>query len=111
MSTASIRTGFLLLVVGLAGGLGLGLWQIRDTASQLQAQASADRERMQTALDKLDSRLSALDAVVVAGATDNAQQRNDMRARIQDLSLIVDDLRLVAQPMIAEIPEMPSAPQ
>jgi len=34
-----------------------------------------------------------------------------MRARIQDLSFIVDDLRLVAQPMIAEIPEMPSAPQ
>ena len=111
MSSTSIRTGFLLLVLGVAGGFGLGLWQIRETASQLEAQTSADRARMQAALDQLDQRLSALDAVVVAGAADNAKQRNEMRARIQDLSLIVDDLRLVAQPMIAEIPEMPSAPQ
>lgn len=111
MSAAALRTAIVMLAIGLAGGLGLGLWQVRETASQFESRVEADRTRLQAGLDRLEARLTALTAELERDSAQGVSERNDLRARLQDLTLAIDDLRLVAQPLIAEIPELPVAPQ
>lgn len=111
MSAAALRTAIVMLAIGLAGGLGLGLWQVRQTANQFESRVEADRVRLQAGLDRLEERLTALAVELERDSAQGASERNDLRARVRDLTLTVDDLRLVAQPLIAEIPELPVAPQ
>lgn len=111
MSAALLRTAMLMFVAGLAGGVGMGVWQVRKTTSDLEARIDADRVRLQEGLDRLETRLAAVTKALERDTAQGVSERNDLRARIQDLTLSVDDLRLVAQPLITEIPELPSAPQ
>ncbi len=100
-----------MLALGCAGGLGLGMWQMRSTAEQLELRSRQHYDRLSSSLEQVEHALEQLqqrlDVEVVAAGS----ERNDIRAQVQDLTLAVADLRMVAQPLVAEIPELPIAPQ
>lgn len=101
----------LCFALGLTGGAGVGLWQARETEARLDARAAEDRARMQAAVEQLRTSVDALKAELDRDTAVAASERNDIRARLQDLSLAVEDLRIASQPLVAEIPELPIAPQ
>lgn len=101
----------IMLVLGLGSGSALGFWQVRETEARLQASAEADRARITQAVEAIQARLVALQTDMARDVAQAGDERNELRARIQDLSLAVDDLRIASQPLVAEIPELPIAPQ
>lgn len=101
----------LCFVLGLTGGAAVGLWQARETEARLEARAADDRIRMQVAVDQLRASVDALKVELDRDTAVAAAERNDIRARLQDLTLAVEDLRIASQPLVAEIPELPIAPQ
>jgi cell division protein FtsB len=111
MTSIAIRSALLSAVFGLAGGLGLGLWQVRETSTRFEARLQAEHERTEASLDRIDRAVKELQEHLERDVAQAGSERNDLRARLQDITLEIDDLRLAAQPLVAEIPELPIAPQ
>jgi len=92
-------------VLGVVLGLGFGQWQQQRTLAMVEARHAADRAVFAESVKQLSQRL---DAVCDELATDRHNGQNDrqrLSVRLHALSTAVDELRVLTQPVLAQVPD------
>lgn len=92
-------------VLGLVLGLGFGHWQQQRTLAMVEARHAADRAAFAEAVTKLGERLDGLRDELALDRQDGQSERQRLSVRIHALSTAVDELRVLTQPVLAQIPD------
>lgn len=90
-------------VLGIVIGLGFGHWQQQRTLALVEARNAADRAAMAEAIERLAQRLDSLNAEMAQDRQDGQTDRQRLSVRIHALSTAVDELRVLTQPVVAEL--------
>lgn len=92
-------------VLGIVLGLGFGHWQQQRTLALVEARHAADRAAFAAVVEQLGERLDGLRDELVADRQDGQSERQRLSVRIHALSTAIDELRVMTQPVLAEIPD------
>jgi hypothetical protein len=92
-------------VLGLMLGLGFGHWQQQRTLALVEARQAADRAAFAELVQRLGERLDGLRDELVDDRQTGQSERQHLSVRIHALSTAVDELRVLTQPVVADLPE------
>jgi len=90
-------------VLGLVLGLGFGQWQQQRTLAMVEARHVADRAVFAESVKQISQRLDAVCDELAADRQNGQSDRQRLSVRLHALSTAVDELRVLTQPVVAQI--------
>ena len=104
-------SGLALALLGAIAGVGFGIVQQHRTVVRLEARHREDLAAQAERIDEVRRMVDAVRSEIADAREAGSREDHRLGALVHDLDDRLEQLRLVAEPMIAEAPEAPIVAQ